>query len=232
LARLINLLFATSTFPDPLKLAIITPLLKKNNLHPENLVNFRPVLGLPFMSKLFEKALPSFKKSSHLFVPFQSAYRSNHSTETALFRVFNDLVMTVDSGRAAVLTLLDLSAAFDTVDHPTLLSRLEARLSVSGTALLWFRSYIANRSQAVSISSVTSSPTPIHFCVPQGSVLGPTWFVLYNSPLLRIIRQHGLSAHFFVDDIQIYTEFEISKDGPKNIGKMIHRCNIEVLSMR
>jgi len=144
LARLINLSFATGTFPDPLKLAIITPLLKKNNLDPKNLANFRPVLGFPFMSKLIEKAvlkrLSIHLESSHLLVPFQSAYRSNHSTETALLRVFNDLVMTVDSGRAAVLTLLDFSAAFDTVDHPTLLSRLEVRFGVSGTALLWFRS--------------------------------------------------------------------------------------------
>jgi hypothetical protein len=150
LARLINLSFTTSTFPDPLKLAIIATLLKKSNLDPENLANFCPVSSLPFMSKLIEKAvlkrLSTHLESSHLFVPFQSAYRSNHSTETALLRVFDDLVMTVDSGRAAVLTLLDLSAAFDIVDHPTLLSRLEARFGVSGTALLWFRSYIANRS--------------------------------------------------------------------------------------
>jgi hypothetical protein len=217
LARLINLSFATGTFPDPLKLAIITPLLKKSNLDPENLANFRPVSGLPFMSKLIEKAvlkrLSTHLQSSHLIVPFQSAYRSNHSTETALLRVFNDLVMTVDSRRAAVLTLLDLSAAFDTVDHPTLLSRLEAWFGVSGTVLLWFCSYIANRSQVVSISGVTSSPAPLCFGVPQGSVLGPTLFVLYNSPLHSIIRQHGLSAHYFADDTQIYTEFEISKDG-------------------
>jgi hypothetical protein len=150
LARLINLSFTTSTFPDPLKLAIIATLLKKSNLDPENLANFCPVSSLPFMSKLIEKAvlkrLSTHLESSHLLVPFQSAYRSNHSTETALLRVFDDLVMTVDSGRAAVLTLLDLSAAFDIVDHPTLLSRLEARFGVSGTALLWFRSYIANRS--------------------------------------------------------------------------------------
>jgi hypothetical protein len=165
-------------------------------------------------------------------VPFQSAYRSNDSTETALLCVFNDSVMTVDSGRAAVLTLLDSSAAFDTVDLQTLLSRLEARFGVSGTALFWLRSYVANRSQAVSISGVTSSPTPLHFGVPRGSVLGPTLFVLYNSTLHSIIRQHGLSAHYFANDTQIYTEFKISKDGPKNIGKMIHRCNIEVLSMR
>jgi hypothetical protein len=140
LAHLINLSFATGTFPYPLKLAIITPLLKKSNLDHENLANFRPVSGLPFMSKLIEKAvlkrLSTHLESSHLLVPFQSAYLSNHSTETVLLRVFNDLVMTVDSGRAAVLTLLDLSAAFDTVDHPTLLSRLEARFGVSGTALL------------------------------------------------------------------------------------------------
>ncbi len=159
-ARLINLSFAAGTFPDPLKLAIITPILKKNNLDPENLANFNPVSGLPFMSKLIEKTvlthLSTHLETPHLLVPFQFAYRSNHSTETALLRVFNDLVMTVDSGRAAVLTLLDLSAAFDTVDHPTLLSRLELGLVYLGrrssgsvrilrTDLRWFPSLVLLR---------------------------------------------------------------------------------------
>ena len=120
------------------------------------------------------------QKSSRLLLPFKSAYRSNHSTETAVLRLFNDLVTTFDSGKAAVLTLLKLSAAFDTVDHPTLLSRLEVPFGVSDTALLWFRLYIANRSQVVSISGFTSSPALLRYCVPQGFVLGSTMFVLFQ----------------------------------------------------
>ena len=157
---------------------------QKSNLDPRNLANFCPVLGLPFMSKLIEKAvlkrLSTHLESSRLLLPFKSAYRSNHSTETVLLCVFNDLVMTVDSGRAAVLALLDLSAAFDTVDHSTLLSRLEVPFGVSDTALLWFRLYIENRSQVVSISGFTSSPALLRYCVPQGFVLGSTMFVLFQ----------------------------------------------------
>ena len=130
--------------------------------------------------------------------------------------MFNDLVTTVDSGKAAVLTLLNLSAAFDTVDHPTLLSRLEARFGVSGPALLWFCSYIANRSSGVFHLWCYFVPCSSLFWCPSGLCSGP-YVVCALQPLHSIIRQHGLSAQNFADVTQIYTEFEISNDGVDQI---------------
>lgn len=91
-------------------------------------------------------------------VPVQSAYRKNHSTETALLKIVNDLLLSVDGKNAAILALLDQSAAFDTVDHSILIDRLSARFGVSGLALNWVRSYLENRSRSVCVFGVSSSP--------------------------------------------------------------------------
>jgi hypothetical protein len=116
-------------FPDEIKIAYVTPLLKRPSLCSDYLNNYRPVSFLFFMSKLVERVvcrqLTSHLIKCNLFVPVQSAYRSDHSTE-ALLKVVNDLLLVLDNGDAAVLTLLDQSAAFDTVDHGILLGRLSA----------------------------------------------------------------------------------------------------------
>ena len=97
--------------------------------------------------------------TNNLLVPVQSAYRAHHSTETALLRVMNDLLLAVDEGDAVMLTLLDFSSAFDTIDHSILLHRLEHSFGIKGVALQWFTSYITGRRQAVSIAGVTSART-------------------------------------------------------------------------
>jgi hypothetical protein len=103
--------------------------------------------------------------------------------------------------------LLDLSAAFDTINHQILLSRLEGEFSISGTALNWFQSYLTDRSFKVKLDSSLSSPHPLQYGVPQGSVLGPTLFSLYTAPLLKIFQHHGVSAHFYADDTQFWVPF-------------------------
>ena len=112
----------------------------------------------------------------------QSAYKKFHSTETALLRVHNDIMLSVDKGNAVVLVLLDLSAAFDTIDHNILLLRLHDIIGVTGTALQWFQSYLANRSQQVLIEDAVSPLSDLLFGVPQGSVLGPIIFTQYTLP--------------------------------------------------
>ena len=139
--------------------------------------------------------------------PVQSAYRANHSTETALLRVYNDLLLAVDAGDAAVLVLLDFSAAFDTIDHGILLRRLESTFGIRGLALEWMRSYITGRHQAVLIDGFTSALVPLLFDVAQGSVLGPIVFVLYTTPLYRLVRAFRVDCHFFSDDSQLYKIF-------------------------
>ena len=135
------------------KQAIVHPLLKKPSLPDDDLNNFRPISNLNFISKILEKVVAS-RIQSHLLSnslssSFQSAYRMFHSTETTLLGIHNDLILAMDRGEVTSLILLDLSAAFDTVDHSILLHRLQHWFGLHGTSLDWFSSYLTSRSQAV-----------------------------------------------------------------------------------
>ena len=119
----------------------------------EQFQNLRPISNLKVVSKLVEKVvatqLTDHVMKHHLDETFQSAYKNSHSTETALVRVQNDILCAIDNNESVILLLLDLSAAFDTVDHSILLSRLRDRFGVNGTAAAWFESYLTSRTQFV-----------------------------------------------------------------------------------
>ena len=135
----------------------------------------------------------------------QSAYKSGHSTETALVSIKNDVHLSLSWGEATALVLLDLSAAFDTIDHSTLLSCLLDSFCVGGSALTWLSSYLTEHFQSVKIGSTLSDLQEFLFGVPQGSVLGPLLFSLYTSPLSTLIGKHkGVKFHFYADDSQLY----------------------------
>ena len=138
---------------------------------------------------------------------FQSAYRAGHSTETALTRVHNDVLRAIDDGQCVILVLLDLSSAFNTVDHSILSNRLNRCFGIGGKALTWFRSYLLNRSQFVYVENERSSSRFLRYGVPHGFVLGPTLFSMYTAPLADVIKQHNMSYHFYADDTQIYLSF-------------------------
>ena len=139
-----------------------------------------------------------------LFPHLQSAYRKHHSCETALLRVLNDLLSTVDAKRDAVLVLLDLSAAFDTIYHNILIQRLKIRYGLSGNVLEWFDSYIRGRNQVIKIGDSKSDPHLLLSGVPQGSVAGPQIFTLYSSPIEDIVKRYPVSGMFYADDSQLY----------------------------
>lgn len=212
ITRIVNLSLESAVFPSCFKSAMVTPLLKKPSLDSENLKNYRPVSNLAFISKIIEKVVSSriahHLASNKLYEHFQSAYRKYHGTETALLRVQNDILYNIDHKRGVYLVLLDLSAAFDTIDHSILLSRLSA-FGVRGSALEWIRSYLTDRMQAVNINGCLSSFLPLLFGVPQGSVLGPQFFTIYSSPIATIARKHGLQVHMYADDTQLYLSFDL-----------------------
>jgi len=133
-----------------------------------------------------------------LLDPIKSAYKKSHSTETALLRIHNDIICPIDKGKGVFLILLDLSAAFETVDHHIFLYFLENHIGLHGTVLILFRSYLTGRTQCVSINGVLSELKELAFGVPQGSVLGPIELCTYTLPLSAIIHSHKLDYQFML----------------------------------
>uniref|UniRef100_A0A672G6V9 Reverse transcriptase domain-containing protein n=1 Tax=Salarias fasciatus TaxID=181472 RepID=A0A672G6V9_SALFA len=214
--NLINVSLSTGLVPNFLKQAAISPILKKPNLDPAEPGNYRPISKLPFLSKVLEKVvaekLIAYLDLNEMLDKFQSGFRKMHSTETALLKVSSDIQMAADSGQYSVLVLLDLSAAFDTVDHKLLLQRLNTDFGISGMVLEWFSSYLTNRTFSVCANNILSEATPLVYGVPQGSVLGPILFLLYISPIGKIIRHFKhVSYHLYADDIQLYISFKESE---------------------
>ena len=223
ISTVINMSLSTGEFPMSLKRAVITPIIKKTSLNSAELKNYRPVSSLPFVSKVIEKyvvnTITEHMIDNGLGEPLQSAYRRAHSTETALLKVKSDIMYSIHNQQGVFLVLLDLSCAFDTVDHVILLSRMEKEIGLSDIALQWLKSYFSNRTSRVRIDGELSAEHVMNYGLPQGSTVGPLSFTVYIIPLGRIITKYGLSYHMYADDLQLYISFDPSN--PSSIQKTL-----------
>ncbi|KAI5624343.1 hypothetical protein C0J50_15865 [Silurus asotus] len=185
ISTIINGSLTSGYVPTTFKQARVIPILKKPALDPSDINNYRP---------------------NNLHDPNQSGFKTAHSTETALLAVSEKLHAARSAKLSSVLIFLDLSAAFDTVNHNTLLSTLKS-LGICGTAWKWFASYLEGRSYQVTWRGSTSAPCRLTTGVPQGSVLGPLLFSLYTHSIGEVISSHGFSYHCYADDTQLIFSF-------------------------
>lgn len=197
ISTIINTSLEQGRFPGVWKGALVKPSMKKPGLKLKK-KNVRPGNNLQFLSKLTEKVVAE-QMTSHimahgLFPELQSAYRRFHSTETALLRVRNDTLLNMNKQQVSLLVCLDLSAAFETIEHTILLQRLETKFGFGGTAL-WIREYLLGRFQQVIIDGVKSDKFDINIGVPQGSCLVPLLFSIYTSQLFEIVSNHLPTVH-------------------------------------
>ena len=209
---IVNMSLRDGVFPLSLKQAIVTPIIKKTTLDWNELKNYRPVSNISFIGKVIEKAVISqfneHMEKNDLNEVFQSAYKNKHSTETALLKVKDDITCALDKNHAAFLIMLDLSTAFDTIDHGILFHQFEHDFGIKGTALQWFKSYMSGRTFRVCICGEMSESFTLDYGVPQGSIIGPRAFTKYAQHVATIIRQHGFMYHIYADDIQVYHTFD------------------------
>ena len=186
---------STGTLPSSQKRAIVTPRLKKKGMDLGELSSFRPISNFSFMSKILEKIvvkqLMSYLLESNLLPKFQSGYRGHHFTETLLVRLVSEIHTAIDNGEVTVFALLNVSAAFDSVDHNILLQRLRTSFGLGGRELEWLESFFCGRSQSVHIGNLQSEWRVISTGVPQGSVLGPLLYVLFTADVLQIVGGAG-----------------------------------------
>ena len=181
---ILNQSLITGIFPDTLKIAKVIPLYKKDDRCVVG--NYRPVSLLNALSKVFERAaynqLSDYFKDNNLFYEHQYGFREQHSTEQASLELIDRVLFDLDKKKNPVVIYMDLSKAFDTLDHKILLHKLKY-YGIDGTALKWFSSYLSNRFQYVKIESLTSEMAPITTGVPQGSILGPLLFLIYMNDI-------------------------------------------------
>ena len=225
---IINDSLVTGKFPSVLKNALVRPAIKDEKGDVNSFNNYRPISNLPFLSKLIEKSVQK-QMTKHLdyhnlHAEHQSGYRSNHSCETATLTIYNDLLCISDMKSKVILLLLDLSAAFDTVNHHLLLIKLKKDFGFEGTVLEWFTSYLNNRSFTVTIDKSRSNRCFLRIGVPQGSILGPILFILYTKELNQIAKRHGFNIHMYADDTQLYIEFNPLFRDLSTIEERITNC--------
>ena len=224
ITKIINESLLSGEFPNSWKLATVKPQLKKPGLH---LVpsNYRPISTMPFASKVLEKGV--IKQLNHhltdsgLHSRHQSAYKQNFGTETALCYLVNSLLWCMEKGEVTILAAVDLSAAFDMVDHDILMSILETRFGFHDTCHRWLSSYLRDRCLQVLVDQYTSSSRTFNYSVPQGSCLGPVLFNIYTSTIVDCIMPNQ-DLGSYADDHYLMESYNPSTSGAE--AKCREKC--------
>ena len=184
ITKIVNFSLQEDRVPDHWKIALLKPILKKLSMEPL-FENFRPVSNLFFLSKITERSVANqLLRHCETNAPLpicQSGFRKYHSTETALLKVQNDILLRMDRQEVCFFVLLDLSSAFDTIDHKTITDVLEYQFGVTDKALEWIKSFLSNRKQRVDLDNNFPEVCDVKYGVPQGSCLGPILFLFYVS---------------------------------------------------
>ena len=230
---IINKSIVDGEFPQSLKHALVTPVLKSNKDDTENLKTYRPISNLPAVSKLLERAisdqLNEYLNTNNLYCDVQSGYRKGHSCETLLLKFNDDIINEISKNNFVAVLLLDLSAAFDAIDHNLLLKKLESLYGIKGNALKWFKSYLADRTFSVKIRKTKSSIQIIFYGVPQGSILGPILFILYTKELSDIVNKHKMQLQLYADDSTVYLKLNPANTTEINLViSTIQNCISEI----
>ena len=226
--QVVNLSLSTGSM-DCLKSAVVIPLLKELDefIDTEILKNYRPVSNLLFLSKLIERCVASrldkHLKDNDLESRYQYGYKKGHSTELLLVNLVNNVLNAFDNKLATVLLLLDLSAAFDTVDQDKLLNILHHEIGIGGTAYKWFVSFLKGRSQKVMIKDTFSNWDSLDFGVAQGSILGPKLFNIYTRSFYPHVHISSFEVDGYADDHQLYKFFVVVHQAIA-LGSAINEC--------
>ena len=196
-----------------LKESIINPILKKLELDANLHKHYRPIVNLQFLSKVIEKVvlqqLNQHMTDNNLHTPQQFGYKKNFSTETLLLQIVDDVLLGFEEHSGTILVMLDMSAAFDTVDIQKLLGVLENDIGLKGTVLKWFESFLLNRTQRVLINGQLSEVLLTLYGVPQGSVLGPVLFNIYVRSLPSLVEKYGFLPSMYADDTNARLKFSL-----------------------
>ena len=211
---ILNQSLVTGIFPDNLKVAKVTPLFKKNDS--QLMDNYRPVSLLNSISKIFEKVvhkqLSAYFKKHKLFYKSQYGFRDEHSTELASMELIDRVMNSFEKKHTPLAIYMDLSKAFDTLDHKILLHKLDY-YGIKGSELNWFKSYLSDRKQYVQIEESSSTYKTITTGVPQGSVLGPLLFLIYMNDIEE--ASSALSSILFADDSTFINSINAVFQNPK-----------------